>query len=159
MGQRAGVAATLANLGLCSAERGEWADARQYYYRCLHVAEEINDRYKEAHALGYLGTTFRHTRQWREGMEVLQRALAINRASGYEQQLGSNLREIALIGEGMAESVTGEERCEMLRKARENAREALSLLTASHYPDVVLCASDLERIEKALIACEGRQGS
>jgi DNA-binding CsgD family transcriptional regulator len=102
IGDRAGIADTLNNLGLLALARGRFAEAEQRLEESLSLRREQGDRAGEALALSNLGDVASAAGDFGRGWDLHERALAIRHGLGQPRMIGyseHNLGEAA-IGRG-----------------------------------------------------------
>jgi signal transduction histidine kinase len=97
IGFRAGEARALLLIGGVFHDRGKYAEALAYYFKALHIAEEIADKHIIASALNNIGLSYRLQGKYAEALEYLFKSLRLREAEGNARGIASTLNNIALV--------------------------------------------------------------
>jgi tetratricopeptide (TPR) repeat protein len=82
IGDRAGEASTLNNIGLVHHNRGDWQPALSYFEKARSIFREVGSRNEEATTLNNIGMVLNDRRDWRAALSYLEQALPIHREVG-----------------------------------------------------------------------------
>lgn len=129
------MAMTMNDMGFAQGELGEWHDARSNVRDALRLRRELGPRVPVALSLNTLAAIQVHEGQYGDARENSQQALAIFRAFSHKRGIGMALVTLAEASRRYAGAVPPlipeEERIDLLRRARDYAREAYTLFTES----------------------------
>jgi len=81
LGDRAGVARTLGNLGVTHSNLGEEAKALEHHEQAMRLMEQLGLRAEVADALRRIGNLHATTGDWRKAQVHLAKSLRLNAAS------------------------------------------------------------------------------
>ncbi len=124
------MATVMNDMGFAQAELGEWHDGRSNVIDALRLGRELGSRVPVALSLNTLAAIDVREGQYTSARENSERALSIFRVFSYERGIGMALvtqAEAMRRNAGSAPLLRSEERLELLRRARDDAREANSL--------------------------------
>ncbi len=82
VGNRAGVALTLGNLGIVYRQQGKWQEAIASYEQSLQTKRELGDVHGVALTLGNLGSVYRQQGKWQEAIASYEQSLQTKRELG-----------------------------------------------------------------------------
>ncbi|MCK6583808.1 MAG: ATP-binding protein [Anaerolineales bacterium] len=129
------MATVMNDMGFAQGEMGEWHDARSNVRDALRLGRELGPRVPVALSLNTLAAIQVHEGQYGDARENSQQALAIFRAFSYKRGIGMALVTLAEASRRYAGMIPPlipeEERIDLLRRARDYAREASALFTES----------------------------
>jgi serine phosphatase RsbU (regulator of sigma subunit)/Tfp pilus assembly protein PilF len=97
IGDRAGVAVSLNNIGNIYYNQGDYARALEYYHRSLKIQEEIGNRAGVAGSLGNIGNIYKEQGDYSRALEYYQRSLKIQEEIGDRAGMAMSLNNIGLI--------------------------------------------------------------
>ena len=97
IGDRAGEAHSLGNLGNAYYSLGEYQQAIELLQQSLAIRREIGDRAGEASCLGNLGNAYYSLGEYQQAIELLEQSLAIRREIGDRAGEANSLRKLGLI--------------------------------------------------------------
>lgn len=124
------MATVMNDMGFAQAELGEWHDGRSNVIDALRLGRELGPRVPVALSLSTLATIDVREGNYDSGRENAERALSIFRVFSYKRGIAMSLVTLAEALRRYAGStplLRVEERMELLRRARDYAREANSL--------------------------------
>lgn len=129
------MAMTMNDMGFAQAELGEWHDARSNVRDALRLRRELGPRVPVALSLNTLAAIQVHEGQYGDARENSQQALAIFRTFSHKRGIGMALVTLAEASRRYAGTIPPlipeEERIDLLRRARDYAREADTYFTDS----------------------------
>ncbi len=117
LGDLAGQAAVLGNLGAGYYARGQLERALRYYTRAAELAEEAGDHRTRGNALGNIASVHRFRGDLALAAEFYGRALEVRPLTGDREGQGADLNNLALVRADLGD----------LRGAEEQLRDALAL--------------------------------
>jgi tetratricopeptide (TPR) repeat protein len=127
------MATTMNDMGFAQRELGEWHDAHSNVRDALRLRRELGPRVPVALSLNTLAAIQVHEGHYGDARENSQKALAIFRAFSHKRGIGMALVTLAEASRRYAGTVPPlipeEERIDLLRRARDYAREAHTLFT------------------------------
>lgn len=127
------MATVMNDMGFAQGGLGEWHDARSNVRDALRLGRELGPRVPVALSLNTLAAIQVYEGQYGEARENSQQALAIFRAFSYKRGIGMALVTLAEASRRYAGTIPPlipeEERIDLLRRARDYAREANTLFT------------------------------
>ncbi len=97
VGDRAGLATTLNNIGAVYDNLGQRQEALRYYQRALPIQEEVGNRAELARTLNNIGLVYDNLGQRQEALSYYQRALPIYEEVGNRAELAVTLNNIGLV--------------------------------------------------------------
>lgn len=129
------MATTMNDMGFAQGELGDWHDALSNVRDALRLRRELGPRIPVALSLNTLAAIQVHEGQYGDALENSKQALAIFRAFSHKRGIGMALVTLAEASRRYAGAVPPlipeEERIDLLRRARDYAREAYTLFTGS----------------------------
>ena len=140
MGNRAGQAVTLNNIGGGHESAGQLEQALEYYRQSLSIREEVGDRGGVATTLNNIGMIYSRTGQLEQALEYYGRALPILEEVGNRMGQAGIRQNIAMI--------YLEQR--RLEEAARELRTIVELDELIRSPDLESHRGILEQLEKAL---------
>ena len=146
LGNRAGVANTLSNLGLSYQDQGLYDLALDRYSKGLAIAEEIGDRRMRARLLSQIGFIYRGQGNSALAMDYYRRALEQAEAIGFKDEIARDLHFMArvLLQRGdYAASAALLDRAIALRRSMKDPAGTANLVL--DYGRLYELQSDLER--------------
>lgn len=142
---RCEMAAVKNDMGFAQAELGKYHDGRANVLNALELRKELGHRIAVALSLNTLAAIDVREGRYREARQNSERALAVFRAFSQQQGIGmvlTTLAEATRRYAGTEPLLPIDERIDLLRRSRDYAREAQSLLTMT---------GDSSRVVEALI--------
>ena len=97
LGNRAGEATTLGNIGIIYRLQGSYAEALDYYQQSLVLKRELGDRAGEATTLGNIGIIYRLQGSYAEALDYYQQSLVLKRELGDRAGEATTLGNIGII--------------------------------------------------------------
>jgi tetratricopeptide (TPR) repeat protein len=94
LGDRAGIANSLNNLGNVAYDHADLAFARVLYQESLTIARELGDQEGVARVLGNLGNVAMHQRDFASAQALHEESLAIKRRLGHRQRIAGSLNSL-----------------------------------------------------------------
>lgn len=129
------MATTMNDMGFAQGELGEWHDAHSNVRDALRLRRELGPRIPVALSFNTLAAIQVHEGHYGDARENSQKALAIFRAFSHKRGIGMALVTLAEASRRYAGTIPPlipeEERIDLLRRARDYAREAYTLFTES----------------------------
>ncbi|MEW6285690.1 MAG: tetratricopeptide repeat protein [Chloroflexota bacterium] len=129
------MAMTMNDMGFAQGELGDWHDALSNVRDALRLRRELGPRVPVALSLNTLAAIQVHEGHYGDALENSQQALAIFRAFSHKRGIGMALVTLAEASRRYAGTIPPlipeEERIDLLRRARDYAREAYTLFTES----------------------------
>jgi len=139
-GDRAGLAATLNNIGLVYDGTGQPAQALEYYRKALTIREEVGDRAGLATTLNNIGLVYNRTGQPAQALEYYHKALPIR------EEVGDRTGErVTRYNMAMLYREQGQ-----LREAMEELRHVVELDEQVQSPDLESDRAMLAQVEAEL---------
>lgn len=148
---RAETAIVFNDMGFAQAERGEWYDGKANVQNALDLRSELGHRIPKALSLNTLATIAVHEGQYSVARENAERALSIFRVFSDKRYTGMALNTLAEAirrDAGSSPTLPVEERIELLRRARDYAREA-----NGHFSDMKDTSRQIESLIELGCAC------
>jgi predicted ATPase/DNA-binding SARP family transcriptional activator len=97
LGDRRGVAQSIANLGLLAYRRGDYSTARSMHQESLAIRRDLGDRHSIAYSLSNLGTLAYYQGDYASADSLHQESLQINRESGDRWWIAITLQNLGLV--------------------------------------------------------------
>jgi tetratricopeptide (TPR) repeat protein len=147
-GDRAGLAATLSNIGTVYDNLGQRAQALAYYEKALPIREEVGDRAGLATTLSNIGLVYDNLGQRAQALVYYEKALPI-----WEEVGGRAGERVTRYNMAMLYRAQGQ-----LRKAVEALQTVVALDEQIHSPDLEANRAVLTQVEAALDSNEAIEG-
>ena len=107
VGDRAGLATTLNNIGAVYDDLGDRQQALTYYQQALPIREEVGDRAGLAVTLNNIGVVYDALGDRQQALTYYQQALPIREEVGDRAGLATTLNNIGVVYDGLGGSATG----------------------------------------------------
>ncbi len=97
MGDQAGEAISLNNLGNVAFDQGEYKQARDYYQQSLAIQQAIGDQRGVGNSFNNLGNVAFDQGEYKQARDYYQQSLAIQQAIGDQRGIGNSLNNLGVV--------------------------------------------------------------
>ncbi len=97
LGDKAGTASTLRNIGNIHNAQGSYAQALEYYRQSLKLAEEISDKALISRAVGNIGIVYSSQGNYTEALQYYQQSLKLAEELGDKIVIGNTLNNLGVV--------------------------------------------------------------
>jgi len=151
IGDRAGEAVTLHNLGQVQRSLGDYTMAQMLFEQALVLRQTIGDRRGEAHSLYHLGFLYGRLEEYDRGLSLLEEALGLLREMDELWGLGQALSYYGWVLEAQGQMRQARSHFEeALKVKRDLQQEAAMLEDVAHLGRVALKLRDVSLAEACL---------
>lgn len=132
LGDRAGVAASLHQIGMIRQKRGEYDAALELYERSLKIVEEIGDREGVASSLHQIGMIHQDRGEYEAALKLYERSLQIAEELGHQAGVAASIHQTAIVHQERGEYEAALELYERSLKIREELGDPSGVAGSLH---------------------------